>query len=196
MLEIFARLSSASQADLGYDPSINRAYRNETTQYEIQLDTRVFKTKRLLANHNADLAVGRATRVWEVYEGDDDTRTHALKDVWVEESRLREGDIYTAILEDASEEERRYFLTVLYHGDVKLPSGQVDTTLGIRRSIPPADTFDVMSQLARSFSHSSILEGSVGGPGPSPRVSAEPRPFSSRAHYRIMFREWEFLYRR
>ena len=50
-----------------------------------------------------------------------------IKDSWVDVSRLKEGDTLSEILDDASEEEKAMFLTVLIHGVVTI-DGREDLT--------------------------------------------------------------------
>jgi hypothetical protein len=168
-----------------------------TSQYDIRVDApsglRVFRTKTMLAN-SGHRATGRATRVWEVratrvwevYEGDgkDDQKTHALKDTWVDTSRAREGQTYKNVLAGATDEEKRFFLTVVCDGDVKLESGKDDTTLGTRRGSPPDASFQVFDKPARSDSDYLFI-GNSRLPLPVEKTPA----FVNRVHYRIVFNE-------
>jgi hypothetical protein len=152
---------------------------------------RTFRTKKILANYAADRAAGRATQVWEVYEGEgkDGQKTHVLKDTWVETSRLREGKTYNNVLAGAADEEKKFFLTILCDGDVKLASGADDTTLGIRKGSPPDTSFQVFNKLARSSSQYWIIGNPEGSMLERLRPVEKPGAFVNRAHYRIVFDE-------
>ena len=50
-----------------------------------------------------------------------------IKDSWVDVSRLKEGDTLSEILDDASDDEKAMFLTVLIHGVVTI-DGREDLT--------------------------------------------------------------------
>lgn len=189
-------MSSATDEQLGYDLSVTRVLdRNHQPQYDIRVDSplgsRVFRTKSVLAEYAVDRVVGRATRVWEVYEGDggDDSPTFALKDVWVEKSHPREGTMYEALTKDATPEEREYVLTCVCHGDVQLASGDLDTTLGARRGSPPSKWFSAVYGLRRSLSSSTTTETPKGGIPRPPKPTVEPRAFTDRVHYRLVFKE-------
>jgi hypothetical protein len=195
IIDIFFRFSAASEEQLGYDRSIKRILDSRSdVQYDIQVQTpsgpRVFQTKEMLANYSADRAIGRATRVWEVYEGQgkDGQKTHVLKDTWVEITRPREGETYRNVLAGATDEEKEFFLTVVCDGDVKLASGTDDSTLETRQGSPPGDTFQVFDPFARSYSKSLIIAKPEGMPEPL-RPATKPRAFVNRAHYRIVFDE-------
>jgi hypothetical protein len=196
IITIFARLSTATEEQLGYDLSVTRVLdRYNTPQYDIRVDSplgpRVFRTMRLLANHSLVRAVGRSTRVWEVYEGqdEDDKPTFALKDTWVENSRTREGSIYAIVKEGTTPEQQSCFLTLVCDGDVKLTSGDPDTTLGTRQGNPPLGTLPVMDRPCYSLSLGPVIDHPDGAsPGP-PEITPKPQVFTDRAHYRIVFQE-------
>jgi hypothetical protein len=72
----------------------------------------------------------------------------------VDISRPREGETYRNVLVGATAEEKSFFPTVLFDGDVKLVSGANDMTLERRKGSPPNASFPVFSKLARSSSPS------------------------------------------
>lgn len=198
VISVFARLSLATEEELGYDMSVTRVLDQNKPQYNIRVDSpfgpRVFRTKSVLADYSADRVVGRATRVWEVYEiheggGGDPSQTLALKDSWVERLRLREGDTYETVTKDTTSEEREYFLTPVCHGDVKLASGDLDTTLATRRGTPPSESFSVMERLHRSFSMHVVIGSPKRLLPHQPKPVVKARPFAERMHYRILFKE-------
>ncbi|KDQ20883.1 hypothetical protein BOTBODRAFT_50929 [Botryobasidium botryosum FD-172 SS1] len=206
VVRIFILLGTASQTELGYDPSITRIYVNGAEQLDIEVhsegETRTFRTLRLLSNSATDRVRSRATRVWVVHEKDDPSKQLVLKDVWVEDDRRREGDIYKEVLDSVQEEDkeraRAHFLDPMCHGDVRvvLRSGErvVDNTRDtvrqgyiIPRAAFSASLFRISANTPLVSKVSNTDDGSV------PELSAgilddiDGRTFHARTHYRIVF---------
>ena len=88
--------------------------------------TKVYKTIDIIADMSSKLR-GRATRVYEAYDVEDPDSKVVIKDSWVDVNHPKEGDTLSEILEDASDDEKAMFLTVLVHGVVTI-DGREDLT--------------------------------------------------------------------
>ena len=89
--------------------------------------TKVYKTTHTIANMSSNLR-GRATRVYEAYNVEDRRKSKVvIKDSWVDANRPKEADTLIEILNDASDDEKAMFLTVLVHGVVTI-DGREDRT--------------------------------------------------------------------
>jgi protein kinase-like protein len=88
--------------------------------------TKVYKTIDIIANTSKNLR-GRATRVYEAYEVGNPGSIVAIKDSWVDSNRPKEGDTLSKLLDDASDDEKAKFLTVLIHRVVMI-DGREDLT--------------------------------------------------------------------
>ena len=88
--------------------------------------TKVYKTIGIIADLSSNLR-GRATRVYEAYDVEDPDSRVVIKDSWVDVNRPKEGDTLSEILDDASEDEKAMFLTILVHGVVTI-DGKDDLT--------------------------------------------------------------------
>ena len=91
-----------------------------------KLVTKVYKTIDIIADMSSNLR-GRATRVYEAYDIENPGSKVVIKDSWVDVNRPKEGDTLSEILEDASDDEKEMFLTVLIHGVVAI-DGREDLT--------------------------------------------------------------------
>ena len=91
-----------------------------------KLVTKVYKTIDITADMSSDLR-GRATRVYEAYDVENPGSRVVIKDSWVDANRPKEADTLSEILEDASDDEKELFLTVLVHGVVTI-DGREDLT--------------------------------------------------------------------
>ena len=91
-----------------------------------KLVTKVYKTIDIIVDMSSDLR-GRATRVYEAYDVENPDSKVMIKDSWVDVDCPKETDILSEILEDASEDEKKMFLTVLVHGVVTI-DGREDHT--------------------------------------------------------------------
>lgn len=146
-------LLCASREELGWDLSIQRIEPQDpgaNTQYKIDVRTdggavRHFITTSIISATGAEGILGRGTRVWKALEqledGSISAEPVALKDYWIDDDRLREGEIYRLILEGLKGRNRckgqRYLVKIECHGDVhhqKLGMGPRDgkTTVGTK----------------------------------------------------------------
>ncbi|KAJ8079134.1 hypothetical protein PM082_013422 [Marasmius tenuissimus] len=183
---------------IGIDTKMKRVLDEAANiQYEITVNETVFVTEEILCDFKADHATGRCTRVWVVYRKEDDRSIKfVLKDVWLEEGAVVEGDKLKRLKKLVELDEQD-------HGEVKVKKWYdehllhmyMDETLdhrvlgvsGQRKSIR---FFSETSERTRS---SSIHSGSQraeprGGPSrvlPLQQVHVFDDP--NRFHYRIVF---------
>ena len=196
--------------------------------------TKDYKTTDIIADMSSNLR-GRATRVYEAYDVKNPHSRVVIKDSWVDVNRPKEGDTLTEILNDASDDEKALFLTVLVHGVVAI-DGREDLTQDLlmngylistgknspksnnrRNSINAVDALRKMVANAAIAGHVRVKNTVQGDhickasifevlrtlkPGSqtstlvtSPDVSTsdkekrQPRVYSPKAHYRIVFEE-------
>ena len=88
--------------------------------------TKVYKTIAIISDMSSNLR-GRTTRVYEAYDVENPNSKVVIKDSWVNANRPKEGDTLSEILDDASDDEKAMFLTVLIHGVVTI-NGREDLT--------------------------------------------------------------------
>jgi len=195
-------VSSASQVELGWDPTVKRLYDGSRAFYEIavrcnvndEVTERIYRTSQILSDHSADGLRGRGSRVYKAHLLDTDGKETgdpvAIKDVWLDNDHDREGDIMRAIYDDVSAEDRitlrKYLLTMECHGDVFV-NGKQDRTLDQSALGPVADFHLRRTPLApqRPFTSSVGLAPSV-----HIRAPLEPsRQYPPKVHYRIVFKE-------
>ena len=111
LIHIVLSFSYADEAELGWDPTIKRIYSKWEVQYKITVHDEkdgehgveravgesVYLTTRILSDFGADGLRCRGTRVFEARlldgKGDATRDPVAIKDVWVDEDRGREGTI-------------------------------------------------------------------------------------------------------
>jgi Fungal protein kinase len=152
-----------------------------------------------LFDFRADVAEGRATRVWKVHHKDTPDVFLVLKDFWMFSDTNPEGDILRDLYQKVEQEHHKYFLTVAADGIVSVRDGCPDMTQGtILRAIPKivsrytihqpreyADSLPTMtgSRRNRSYGHTPRDLGVLYDDN---LCYAE---FSLRTHYRIVFNE-------
>ncbi|KAF8576249.1 hypothetical protein K439DRAFT_1664701 [Ramaria rubella] len=195
--------SYAKEVDLGWDPTIKRVYVAGVEQYDITVHDvagqAIFRTTKVLSDFGADGLRGRGTRVFEacrLNDGVPDGTSVAIKDVWVDDDRPKEGqvrqDIENEVANNDGDKARahKYFLTVLHHGNVMI-DGQVDNTrtLILRGDAPPS-----ISQFRLNLQEGPLVyrEPSIGATplGPSmARAQHTDLAYSHKDHYRIVFKE-------
>ena len=88
--------------------------------------TKVFRTIDIISDMTSNLR-GRATRVYEAYDVETPNSRVVIKDSWVDVNLPKEADTLSKILDDASDDEKAMFLTVLIHGVVTI-DGREDPT--------------------------------------------------------------------
>ncbi|KAJ7031674.1 hypothetical protein C8F04DRAFT_1397182 [Mycena alexandri] len=142
LIRAVATFAFASPEKLGFDTTVSQ-FRDDLgrVQYKICLKGETYFTIRPLTDYRADAIRGRATRVWLVHpEGEPDV-FYVLKDVWVPEDSVTEGDQLRllhevlASVESSSTPDTRhpseYFLTVVDDGFVSTLDETEDNTLSI-----------------------------------------------------------------
>lgn len=152
----------------------------------------------MISNIGADTLRGRGTRVWEVIELDNGGkekggRTFALKDVWIDDGRAREGDILEKIRHTVKDRSRvldivnTYFLTTFTHGDVFV-GGDADKT---RRWTMPTDSNVLeVKTTPKEFGRIASNLAPVGAISVDPNSKMQAlQSFSTKSHYRIVFNE-------
>ena len=88
--------------------------------------TKVYRTIDIIADMSSNLR-GRATRVYEAYDIENPDSKVLIKDSWVDVNRPKEVDTLNETLDDAFDDEKAMFLTVLIHGVVTI-DGREDLT--------------------------------------------------------------------
>ena len=135
MIRLISSLAYADVAKLGYDPTMELFWMDDKWNYQItvkekdkhrRIVTKVYKTIDIIADMSSNLR-GRATRVYEAYDVINPRSKVVIKDSWVDVNRPKEGDTLSETLDDASDDEKAMFLTVLIHGVVTV-DGREDLT--------------------------------------------------------------------
>lgn len=91
-----------------------------------EAETLVYRTVEILSNYSAESPLGSGTRVWSaqlLVDGEPSGELVAIKDMWIDVDRPREGDILRSIRSSMQAKGKQevfdtYFLTVLHDGDV------------------------------------------------------------------------------
>ncbi|KAJ7164933.1 hypothetical protein C8R46DRAFT_900713 [Mycena filopes] len=219
LIRAVATFAFASPEELGFDTTVSQTKNKQgEVQYKICLRNETYQTIRPLTDYRADAIRGRATRVWLVHPESDPDVFYVLKDVWVPEDSVTEGEQLRLLHELLASPESPpnahppsgYFLTVVDHGFVPTSDGIRDSTLTIMggKTIPvnaplvprTADQRVVKSNTASgshrmASKHGRIetlrYENSGLAPSPPPVASTpgERKHYEHRLHYRIIFRE-------
>jgi hypothetical protein len=211
LIRFVVSVAYASKVDLGWDPTIHHSVSADSlVRYKITVHQRDTNDKvigisylatELLYDSGAEAIRGRGTRVFEAYRLEGDKQVGApvaIKDVWVDDDRPREGITLAGLLEDASEDDKplvkQYFLTVLSEGDVRI-GNKVDNTRDLimrQQDIPSGERFWLPDKSSdqRSGHVSDIgLTASWDEFRHTRAPSMTNRPFSPKVHYRIVFEE-------
>ncbi|KAG7094086.1 hypothetical protein E1B28_007705 [Marasmius oreades] len=194
---------------IGIDPTMKRVVVGDSIQYEITvkglvdgkegIQTLVFVTKEVLCDFKVDKGTGRATRVWLVYDKDsNESIASVLKDVWLEDGAMVEGDSLTTLANLVEVDERQHSVPVkewyrdhFLHMHTHEKLGQ--NVLGVRgkhsyiRLLP--DPSASKSPATGTIHHGSKRVKPRGGPF---TVSLPQGKYEfdkpDRFHYRIVFR--------
>ena len=142
----------------------------------------------MLSDRGASSLLGRGTRVWKavrIVDGLECGDPVALKDAWVEGSRVREGENnerlkQSRVFVESEASFRSHFLTVECHGDV-LVAGAQDCTAQLFTTVPDPD-----ADTLQSSSSEGTGTDVTSGPDKLPRRSGSSH---SQVHYRIVFKE-------
>jgi Fungal protein kinase len=170
-------------------------------QYEFTVGDRTFvTTKTPLSDFRADFTEGRSTRVWRAYDKSDPLKAEvALKDIWMLSDAATEGELLCQIKGQLLPGEERYFLTVEVDGIVKVNEIDDTTHTTIMRGPPTILTYlSVQKSTHGAASIQPLILGSnqVHSIGHQPGMNFTSsnkrfsrRQFTSRKHYRIVFKE-------
>jgi hypothetical protein len=135
LIRLISSLAYADVSKLGYDPTMELFWEHNKWNYKITIKgkdihrnivTKVYKTTDIIANMSSNLR-GRATRVFEAFDVKNPDSRVVIKDSWVDVNRPNEADTLSEILDDASDDQKAMFLTVLIHGVVTI-DGREDLT--------------------------------------------------------------------
>lgn len=227
-IRIFTSLHYSEQAAVGYDPTMTYKWNEKVGKLQLEIlvhkkDSNVKPRKYLttgnIISDESQIIRSRATRVYEAYEINDNSKSLVvIKDMWVDANRKLEADILEDILQNATEDEKSLFLTVLQHGIVKVhdrndvtegliirsakfssgghgagaaPDLQPGAFLIQQRSDPVGPSGSSTYHNAIHFSEVNLISTNVLPNSISPRPSAQlPKQHpSSKVHYRIVFKE-------
>lgn len=190
-IRVISSLTFATPQQHGYDLTVKHTKAPDgSTQHEIMVGAKTFVTEGLpLANYGADALTGRGTRVFRAYDIHNPTKRYALKDVWIDADRDTEGSVLERLLEGASVEEKKHFLTVAYHGYVQVRKHDGQTLVDdhthlvmMREQELPLET--------RSLASIGLPNANSSHDFPSIPTSIPPLPRQPpRKHYRIVFEE-------
>ena len=122
-----------------------------------KLVTKVYKTIDVIADSDmsSDLR-GRATRIYEAFDIENPDSRVMIKDSWVDVDCPKETDILSEILEDASDDEKEMFLTVLIHGIVTI-DGREDLTQDLMMNGYLVSTKVDFQLLKKENSHNTVI---------------------------------------
>ncbi|EGO00860.1 hypothetical protein SERLA73DRAFT_105307, partial [Serpula lacrymans var. lacrymans S7.3] len=209
LIQCVLSFTYAERADLGWDPTIKCVNVDGKICYDITVHSpradgqapAIYRTEEILSDFGADALRGRGTRVFKarrfnIQSGEVEGKPVAIKDAWVDEDRDREGDIRKTFEAEADDDDkseiRKYFLTVLDHGDVII-DGHVDHTrdLHLRNANIPSDSrFRLQRKKLPADPVSSTGSApSLGIPGQTRAAHTGHYQYSFKVHYRIVFEE-------
>jgi hypothetical protein len=166
--------------DMGWDPSVELLRHAEGNFYHIMVGDTRYRTLEVLQDHGALLS--RAARTFKVQKlGDNDDNTYVLKDLWLEQDRKPEHQIYEEIISDVGrlypeqvDIVRRHLFIPVDHTFVKANGVRDDTKASMMRNKT------LVSQVVRL----PIVAVS------STRHVHAPEETCHRVHYRIVFKEY------
>lgn len=204
MIRLFAAFAYGDEAELGFDPTIEPVPGNlgqfviTVHPHNAEHHPRKFRTVETLSSYGAEPFRGRGTRVFKAIEldgiGNPKGQHVVLKDIWIDSDHTREGDILAALYDAADEDDkplvRRYFLTAIFHGDVRTKLDSLDDTAEcIMRGLNIAPDHGPQFVLQ----HAPVLQEEE-KPSRSASLRALsyipfPRPGAHKTHYRIVFKE-------
>ncbi|KAL5496143.1 hypothetical protein ACEPAH_3060 [Sanghuangporus vaninii] len=206
LIHIFLSFAFASKEELGWDLSIRPVIKGTGKRiYRIDIGDKIYETRRILSEDTADSLVSRATRTWEATDLETG-EPYVIKDVWIDDDRELEHDIYNAILSDIEKkfgtdvkrEVASHLLTPVQHCFVQA-NGQDDHTTdvmmrGLKLSFKEA--FDLKIREVKG----NDAKKSIGPSAASDTALRQTRlgrrhPFSQhhalfrKKHYRVVFKE-------
>ena len=207
MIRLFAAFAFADEAELGFDLGMKPVPDNPG-QFDITVhpsdaeeSPRTFRTVELLSSFGAEPLRGRGTRVFKAIELDESENPKGqhvvLKDIWIDSDRMREGNILTELYEAAEENDKplvlKYFLTAIFHGDVRTISDSPDDTA---KCIMRGLNIDPDRGQQFVLQHTPVLPPNEKGSGSAVLREACQVPvyrpriiYAPKTHYRIVFAE-------
>lgn len=181
---------------MGWDPTITPIQGLIPRQYKVEVNGEFYTTTGILYSHGADSLLSRGGRVFKVI--DKDGSVCALKDLWLEDTRKPERQIYNELLDDIemvfSKKERdraaNLLMTPVRDWQIKIDN-QPDMTKSHTLLLDKGVDLNNWKPLV------------VGTPRPSdPRLNSrmfsneaeaiqrhEPKAIRHRQHYRVVFKE-------
>ncbi|KAJ3556687.1 hypothetical protein NM688_g1888 [Phlebia brevispora] len=183
LLRFILSLSFAELHQLGWDPTMQEIHVDGHVQYDITVRSAeaqivVYRTLGLLSDSSARDLLGRGTRVWKavrLVEGEEVGPPVALKDAWVDNTRQREGNNLSQVLEaDFAKEHpelNEHLMKVQTHGDVFVAGIQDHTPSFLQPD--SSSTVGKSTRVVENGSHKEI-----------------PTPVTLfQVHYRIVYQE-------
>ncbi|KAL5525400.1 hypothetical protein ACEPAF_9270 [Sanghuangporus sanghuang] len=204
LTHVFLSLMFASKEELGWDPTIRPFIKdNGQRAYRIDVRDEIYETEQLLSDYSADALVSQAARVWKVRHVASGER-YVLKDVWLDDDRDVEHNIYEAILRDiedkygvnARRDAAPHLLTPIAHCFVRVNGVDDHTTDIIMRGFSPSMKHRLKVRVKKAKSYTDLGGSSDADvqsiwrelKAPFPRC-LHRRKVHRRKHYRIIFRE-------
>ena len=206
---MFLSLAFASKEDLGWDPSVRPFIREDGERsFHIDVDGETYETVHFLSGSSSEELLGHATRVWVVRHlasGE----SSVLKDVWVEDERDLEHNIYEDILRDveakygvdARKEAASHLLTPTRHWLVRMNDVEDHTINVMMRGHEPSFRRKFRVETSRGYKIAPSRSEPCSSSGvkiQDPRLDdlRNPLPWCNhlrkvvgRRHYRIVFKE-------
>ncbi|KJA13396.1 hypothetical protein HYPSUDRAFT_195778 [Hypholoma sublateritium FD-334 SS-4] len=140
-IKIFTSLHYSDISSVGFDPTMTYIWNREEDKIQRRIVVhqqgasgsmilKTYITTGDIISDESQIIRSRATRVYEAYDISDSSKTPVvIKDIWVDVNRKLEACIIAEVLENATEDEKSLFLTVLFHGIVQI-NDQSDLTEG------------------------------------------------------------------
>ncbi|KAK0470890.1 hypothetical protein IW261DRAFT_1671976 [Armillaria novae-zelandiae] len=217
LIHYIISLVFASLKDLGFDPTVRRVAvplqgsSENDVQYMIQYDyhvgSHVYRTVECLSSFRATGLISRGSRVWKVYRvGDPEDKYYALKDVWIPDDAMTEGEIqrslFGSIQNSLTDQEnfKQYFVEI-EECEVVAWNGEVDRTSSfMRKRLPDQFHTFLLGTLASSDSFdkgmpSHVTGSTIATPKGAPdgglaEAEMDPRyRYNNKKHCRILYKD-------
>jgi hypothetical protein len=167
---------------MGWDPSVELLQHAEGNFYHIMVGDTRYRTLKVLQDLGANYLRSRAARTFKVKKvGGNDDNTYVLKDLWLEQDRKPEHQIYEEIISDVRrlypqrvDIVRRHLFTPVDHTFVEANGVRDDTKASMMRNK------SLVSEIVRL----PVITVS------STRHVHAPEETCHRVHYRIVFKEY------
>ncbi|KAK0211957.1 hypothetical protein IW262DRAFT_344149 [Armillaria fumosa] len=199
----------ASLKDLGFDPTVRRVAvplqesSENDTQYTIQYDYHVgghvYRTVECLSSFRAAGLISRGSRVWKVYRvGDPEDKYYALKDVWILDDAMTEGEIQRSLFESiqntlTDQEDFKQYFVEIEECELVAWNGEVDRTSSfMRKQLPDRFHTFLLGTLASSDSSDKGMSSRVTGftiANPKGAPDGGPYRYNNKKHCRILYKD-------